>query len=309
MRTLGASVVLLFGLTALAQAKPLDLNHVPADVQWVAHMDVDAMRASPVIEKAFQAASEEWPDQLEGHMDRLHDEFGLDLQNGLHSITVYGKQLGEPTGVLIANVDVNKELLEWNMKDAPGYSGTTHGKHTLHSWTDHHGPMTGVFYTPTTLVFGRSVADVSAALDVLDGKSASLATKKSSLSAKLPENAMFVGRAVGVAESTIPSDESPLVKQTESIAVAFGINGDEVWLDADLVAKSAETAPLFKHVLDGARDMAILEFGANNPAMSKLLNTFTLNISGKSVNARWRAPADELWTQAEAAYSQYESKQ
>ena len=70
MRAWGVSIVLLFGLTALAQAKPLDLKHVPADVQWVAHMDVDAMRASPVIEKAFQAASEEWPDQLEGHMDR-----------------------------------------------------------------------------------------------------------------------------------------------------------------------------------------------------------------------------------------------
>ena len=309
MRAWGASIVLLFGLTALVQAKPLDVKNVPADAQWVAHMDVDAMRASPVIEKAFQAASEEWPDQLEGHMDRLHDEFGLDLQNGLHSITVYGKQLGEPTGVLIANVDVNKELLEWNMKDAPGYAATTHGKHTLHSWSDHHGPMTGVFYTATTLVFGRSVEDVSAALDVLDGKAASLATKESPLTAKIPENAMFVGRAVGVAESTIPSDESPLVKQTESVAIAFGINGDEVWLDADLVAKSAETAPLFKHVLDGARDMAILEFGANNPAMSKLLNTFTLKISGKSVVARWRAPADELWTQSEAAFSQYESKQ
>ena len=60
----------LFGLTALVQAKPLDVKNVPADVQWVAHMDVDAMRASPVIEKAFQAASEQWPDQLEGHMDR-----------------------------------------------------------------------------------------------------------------------------------------------------------------------------------------------------------------------------------------------
>ena len=307
MRVLGASVVLLFGLTALAQAEPLDLRHVPADVQWVAHLDVDAMRASPVIEKAFQAASEEWPDQLEGHMDRLHDEFGLDLQNGLHSITVYGKELGEPTGVLIAHVDVNKDLLEWNMKDAPGYQSNTHGKHTLHSWSDHHGPMTGVFYGPTTLVFGRSVTDVTAALDVLDGKSPSLEKKQSPLAAKLPANAMFVGRAIGVAESTIPSEESPLVKQTESVCVAFGINGDEVWLDGDLVAKSVEMAPLFKDALDGGRALAILQFGADNPAMAKLLNSFTLNISGKSVTARWRAPADELWTQAEAAYSQFES--
>jgi hypothetical protein len=153
------------------------------------------------------------------------------------------------------------------------------------------------------------VEDVSAALDVLDGKAASLATKKSPLSAKIPENAMFVGRAVGVAESTIPSDDAPVVKQTESVAVAFGINGDEVWLDADLVAKSPEVAPLFKHVLEGERDSLILEFGPDNPAMKKLLNTFTLNISGKSVSARWRAPADELWTQAEAASSQYQSKQ
>jgi hypothetical protein len=267
------------------------------------------MRASPVIEKSYQAMAEEWPDQLEGHMDSLHDDFGIDMQNGLHSITVYGKKLGKPTGVLIAHVDVNKELLENQLKQAAGYETVEHGKHTVHCCdSGEHGPLALMFYGPTTLIVGRSADDVKAAADVLDGKAPNLASKKkSSLAAKVPADAMLVARAVGLSEADLPV-KSPLLKQSESVCLSFGIKEDEVFLDGELVAKSADVAPLFQNVFNGFRDAALLQLG-NDPAVAKLLNTFTLKVSGKKVTANWRASADELWTQGEAVYSQLKSKQ
>lgn len=184
-----------------------------------------------------------------------------------------------------------------------------------------------MFYKPGILVVGRKTAGLTAALDVLDGKAASLgqgiAVKKgrlgrrvtvlgkaSPLAAAIPADAMFMGRAINVAESKLPAGEhAPLVKATESVSVDFGIKGEEVFFDADLVAKSPELATLFKSALDGGRAMAILQFAANNEAMTKLLNSFKLDIAGNRVTARWRATADELWMHAEAAHSQYESNQ
>jgi hypothetical protein len=43
------------------------------------------------------------------------------------------------------------------------------------------------------------------------------------------------------------------------------------------------------------------------PEALKLLNLLKVNVSGKKVTANWRAPVDELWTQAEAAFAQWES--
>ena len=208
MRVLDASlgVVLLFSLASAVRAEPLDLRHIAADAQWFVHSDSDQMRGSPVIERAYRAVAEEWPDQAEGQVDWLHDEFGLDLQSGLHSITIYGKKLGNPTGVLIAQVDVNKEMLEGKLKEASGYEASEHGKHTVHSWDNgEHGPAALMFYGPTTLIVGRTAADVSAAADVLDGKAPNLTSKKKSpLAAKVPAEAMLVARATGVSRPSCP---------------------------------------------------------------------------------------------------------
>jgi len=304
------SVLVLFGWVALAQAEPLDLRQVAADAQWVAHNDVDLMRASPVIEKAYQAVCEQWPDQAEGQTDRLHDDFGLDLQNGLHSITAYGKQIGKPTGVLIAQIDGDKGVLEGKLKDAPGYEASEHGKYTLHSFTQEGKgcSMTLAVYSPTKLVVGRSVADVAAAIDVLDGKAPNLTKTKSVLAAKVPADAMLVGRAIGLSHAKVP-EKSPLVnlvKQSDSFCVAFGIKDEVVFVDAELAVKNAETAVQFKNLADGSRAMLSLQL-ASMPEALKLLNLLKVNVSGKKVTANWRAPVDELWTQAEAAFAQWES--
>ena len=68
-------------------------------------------------------------------------------------ITIYGKKLGNPTGVLIAQVDVNKEMLEGKLKEASGYEASEHGKdRTVHSWDNgEHGPAALMFYGPTDL--------------------------------------------------------------------------------------------------------------------------------------------------------------
>jgi hypothetical protein len=306
---LGASLVVLFSLVSVTHAGPLDLKQVAADAQWVVHSDADLMRTSPVVEKSYQAMAEEWPDQLEGHMDSLHDDFGIDMQNGMHSMTIYGKKLGKPTGVLIAHVDVNKELLEGKLKEAASYEAVEHGKHTVHCFdAGERGPMALMFYAPTTLIVGRGAGDVSAAADVLDGKAPNItAKKKSPLAAKVPADAMLVARAVGLSEADLPF-KNPLLKQSDSVCLSFGIKEDEVFLDGELVTKSAETAPMIQSIFDGLRAAALLKLD-NDPAVTKLLNTFTLKVSGKKVIANWRASADDLWTQGESIYSQWKSKQ
>lgn len=303
MKVLAVVVAVLFSLTARVQAGPLDLRQVPAGAQWVAHVDVDTMRGPDVFVKAFEAVTERWSEVDDG-LRTLRDEFGLDLAKGLHSVTLYGNQFGKPTGVLIANVDVDRAALEGQMKTASGYTSQQHGSHTLHSWADEHGPMTGVFYSPKILVFGRAEADVSAALDVLDGKSPALAGKDSPLAAKVPAGAMFVGRAIGLADADLPW-KSPLLKQSEAVATALTVSDDAVSCEVRLVAKEAEAAPQLKDVIHGAIAMITLQFGPD-PGLTDLVKAVKVDVAGKTVTVAWRAPLDQVWEQAERAYQQWE---
>jgi hypothetical protein len=190
------------------------------------------------------------------------------------------------------------------MKTASGYESRQHGSHTLHSWADEHGPMCGVFYSPTILVFGRTAAEVTAALDVLDGKSPSLAGKDSPLAAKVPAGAAFVGRAVGLAEAELPW-KSPLLKQSEAVATALTVSDDTVSCEVRLVAKEAEAAPQLKDVVHGAIAMLTLQFGPD-PGLTELVKAVKVDVAGKTVTIAWRASIDDVWTQAERAYGQWE---
>ena len=231
-------------------------------------------------------------------------DFGLNLAEGLHSVTLYGHQFGVPSGVLIANVDVDRRVLEAQMKDAEGYKAVKHGSHTLHSWADKHGPMTGVFYSSTVLVFGRAAADVVAAIDVLDGKTPNLAGKDSPLAAKVPAGATFVGRAIRLADADLPW-KSPLLKQSESVVTAMTVGDDAIDCEVQLMAKSAEAVPLIKDVINGVIAMGTLEFGPD-PDLTDLFKAIKINAAGKTVTVTWHAPVADVWTQAEKAFDRWE---
>ena len=302
MRFTGVAAVLLFSIPTFLHAEPLNLRQVSATAKWVAHVDVDMMRSSQAFQKAYPKAADEWYD-IFSQLERLNAEFGLNLENGLHSITVYGNQLGNLSGVLLANVEVDQIALESGMTGATGYQASKHRTHTLHSWSDEHGPMTGVFYTPKQLLFARSTEEVTAALDVLDGKSPSLEGKNSTLAASIPAGAFFVGRAIALANAELPW-QSPLVKQSESLNVALGLKDDKVFFEGQLTAKSVEAASQFKDLIQGGRAMVLLHLPPT-PELTKLLDAVKITVKDKSVSVDFRASVDEVWAEAEKAYEKW----
>jgi hypothetical protein len=308
VKILGLLLTVVCAWTACVQAGPLDLRQVPAGAQWVAHVDVDTMRGPAVFGKAFEAVAEHWTDVPE-RLQCLRDEFGLDLANGLHAITLYGNHFGDPTGVLIANVEVEQGALEGKMREAPGYKTEKHASHTIHSWADEHGPLAGVFYSPSVLVFARTTAEVIAALDVLDGKSPNLASpnpasKNSPLAAKVPVGATFVGRALGLADADLPW-KSPLLKQSESVTTAVTVTKDTVACEVRLVTKSAEAAPMVKDVINGGIAMLTLQVGPN-PGLAELSKAIKIDVADKVVTVTWHAPIADVWSQAERAFERWE---
>ena len=54
MKLFASTFAALALLAAVGQAAPLDTKNVAADAKWVVHVDVDAVRDSLVVQKAFE---------------------------------------------------------------------------------------------------------------------------------------------------------------------------------------------------------------------------------------------------------------
>jgi hypothetical protein len=228
----------------------------------------------------------------------------MDPTRDLHGLTAYGMKVGQLDGVFLVDANVDQKMLLEKADQAPDHKVTSHGAYQVHSWIDaqgkkHEHPMSGAFYKPNVIVFAQTVELVSAALDVLDGKSPALAGKPSPLAVAPPAGTLVLVRAIGLADAKLPW-KSPLVTRSETFSITIGEQDAKVSAEGKLSTKSKETAEQVKSIVDGARAMAELAHGDDADAM-KIIKMFKVTVADKTVKVEFSGPVDEVWVLAEKA--------
>src|SRR5208283_2434536 len=140
MKRFAATFAALALLAAVGQAAPLDSKNVSADAKWVVHVDVDAVRDSQVVQKAFDTCP--MLKDSGKHFEILREKIGLDLRTDLHGITLYGRDTEKTHGVAIVFATVNQKLLLEKAEKATDHKVTKHGSIDIHSWTQKGGRKT-----------------------------------------------------------------------------------------------------------------------------------------------------------------------
>ncbi len=306
MRIVGIALAAFLGLAAIGRAEPLELKQVAADAKWLAHVDVDAMRESIVVQKAYHKCMEMHKD-AEKRLDKIHELLGVDPRKDLHGVTVYGKDLEKHHGVLIVHADVDQKLLLEKAQKAPDHKVAKYGSYEIHSWTRKHGKEShtafGTFFKPNVLVFARSEAAIQGALDVLDGKSPGITDQKSPLAGRVPPGATLIVRASAVG----PQVKCPILKDADSFRLTLGENKGESFYRGRLTMKSPEAADQVKAVVEGFKAMVGLTHGSDAAAM-KLVGAIKVTTQDKTVRVAWSAPAEEVWTAIEKAAKEIRAK-
>jgi len=280
---------------AFGQAAPLDLKNVAADAKWVVHVDVDAVRDSQVVKKAFETCPALKTDSGR-HFDQIRDRVGVDLRKDLHGVTLYGPDTDRAHAVAVVFSTVNQQLLLDKAAHAANHKVTKHGEIDIHSWTQKHGaktqPAAGAFYKPDVLVFAANVEGVAAAIDVLDGKSPGNADRK--LGGRVAAGASLAVRAAAIP----PQVQCPILKQAESFRVALGENNGMSFYRGSLVMKSTEAAAQVKTIADGFKAIGSLSFSDDADVM-KIIDGIKATVNDTTARVRWEASADDVWTVAE----------
>ena len=305
MKTHLAALVLTCTWATWSMAAPLNTKQVPADAKWIVHVDVDAMRESGLVRMAYERGLERI-DAIERHAEQFCLMLGINPEDDLHSLTLYGKQFDHEQIVLIVDADLNQALLAQKVKSAPGYTSQQHGDYELHSWGGGAGAATGAFYKPNVMLLARTPADVAAALDTLQGQSPSLAGAASVLAAPVPSGTMLVGRGVGLSAVPLPY-KSPLVKQADSLSLVIGEAHNQVFLNVDFCVQSPDVAQKFKTVIEGALAAVELHHRPDSP-LTKGAQILAIGQTGQTVTIRGEAGVNDVWREMQILWKAISAK-
>ena len=297
MKLFATTLATLALLAVVGQAAPLDSKNVAVDAKWVVHVDVDAVHGSLVVKKAFETCPL-LKNESGKHFDKIRETMGVDLRKDLHGITLYGRDTDKAHGVAIVFATVNQKLLLEKAAKATDHKVTKHDKIDIHSWTQKCGHKThtaaGAFYKPDVLVFAASVEGVAAAIDVLSGKSPGIADPKSPLGGHVHAGSSILVRAIAIG----PETRCPVLKQAQSFRVSLGERDGKSFYHASLVMKSPEAAAQVQTITVGCKAIASLRFSGDANVM-KLVNGLKATVKDNTVQVRWEASADDVWTVAD----------
>lgn len=278
---------------SVAEAAGFDPRTVPAEVQWVVHMDFDALRSATTA----QQLSAEWlqRDSTRKQLEQVRHLIGTDLLSDLHSATLFGTSYASSAGVVVLRAETDRQRVRGLLSMAPDYRKQTHGEHELLTWTHRQGErrqsLTACLTQPSAIVVGEDPEQVILALDTLDGRHAGVG-KDSPLATPPPAGTVLFAAACGLAEAELPF-RSPLVRQAQRMILAVGESEQQVFLKATAVARDSESAEQFRAAVDGLRALALLQSGGD-PQAARLFEDFKLSVEDQTVRLDWQVPAEQL---------------
>lgn len=279
-----AATIAAMSLGAGLWAAPLDPGLVHADAAWVVHVDNEALNASTLNARVREFD----PAAAERNAKEFRDDFGLNPDQDLFGLTIYGGDQGPEDAIVIADVrtqaaDELPKFLE--RKRLSGLTQIDEGGRTFRQWTVEGRPFV-LLISPTPndarrrVILGASTQNVLKAARVAEGDLTSQKQlKEPTLSIHPSENAcVFI--AVRGAASGAPCDaQAALFRSARSITVEMGESrpsaipaanpaanesaparkSAEVYLDVRLDAESEQTAKQLGQVVQGLSSFARLQ--------------------------------------------------
>ncbi|MDB6063814.1 MAG: hypothetical protein JWR26_22 [Pedosphaera sp.] len=287
---------LLCAASLIASAGQIKRADVAADPNWVLHLDIDSLRTSTIGQ--FILSEMDKP-EAKAKLAAMQTIFNFDLRSQLHGMTLYGASQKPEEGVLMIYADFDANRLLTLAKAGQDYQGSDHNGHTIHSWIDDKkkakgdaNPRIYAAIQGPRVVLGQSEDRIAQALDVLDKKSANLASTKSfpQMGASAPGN--FVQAAARKMDIAGSDPNAAIMKLSQMLQFDLGESKEKLQATLSVVAESDEVAGQIASIGQGL--MSLLKLQQDKPEAVKLANALSLKQDGTRVVASLTLPSSDV---------------
>jgi hypothetical protein len=293
-----------------AGAAPLKRADVTSNPALVVHIDFDGLRATSIGKAILDQMNQ--PD-IDTKLSAIQGLFSFDPRTQLHGATIYGTAQNPPEGVLIVYAEFDSNRVVNLGKLAPGFQTITNGSHLIHTWiggnekrTNSDSPHIYAAIKDNRIILGKAEAPVAAALDVLDGKSPSLAGEKS-----LPE--LGDGGPGNVIQAVVSKFDfgnkdpnAAIFKMSKLVRLQAGETGGNLNATLSFEAKDTDTATQISAIAQGL--IALLKLQQGNADILKIANAISLHQDGAIVTASASIPSKDVADTIKSKVAEAEEK-
>lgn len=288
-------VTLLLAIAPLANAGPLNLDHIPADAKWLLHFDMEAARKWSLVEQWQSQMAEN--ENYEKTSKMWAAKLGMNPMKDLLGVTIYDTQYAHHNGILLLHVqNINRKKLSAEFKkNHPDAKTETYQGHYLSTWTEMHGhraghDVTGCLFNDSLIVMSSDPHKVRQAIDVIDGDRETL-RKDQKLLEGFDLTAILACRAIDVDAEYQQKTRCPVLARCQAATMSFAVRDNVMHLNYDLLANSSQLASKMKGAVMGMRAMMDLQAGENKQAQN-LLKTLQIETQDERLLVEWHGESD-----------------
>jgi hypothetical protein len=297
-------------LSSTAPASGINQQIVPADVEWLVHIDADTLRASQsggTLIREFQA------------LNPLKDNPDIPIDptliiNGLRGITAFGSipdfESGEMPNDAVVVIEGTKDLMQVvrgmiagvQLEQPEMLATVTVGDRVLYQMAGE--AISGTFLSDSQIAIGTSLDALDAFLDVNAGNRGHL-----SLDERFPsftigqQSGFFLGAVVeGINGLQNLPAQARILQLTRAVSVQLGEVDELLKLEAGLKTADPQTATQVKQVLEGIIALtSITQTG--KPEIATLVQSARVSLNDTTVALNLAYPVDAAlgWIQQLAA--------
>jgi len=294
MNHLLLSLPLLF--TCGPTGDPLRKERLPADVDFVMHLDLEGFKATELWQLArqggdFQAEFEE--------LAEVEQRFGLNPLTDVRAVTLYKvEQEEDPTVVLLstsAKVDAALEKL----RQESGYQRLSEGKIELHTWQEEQQDGESVFAylhgsgEERVVVLASKRSSALRAARVLRGEEISLAKSGTGLAVAPAAGSFLYMSAAGLPDLDEFAPASQVLGLAQGLQFDVGEAGGLLKAHLGIVAADTDKAFHLSNTLNGLISMAYLAGSELGEAL-ELLTGMRVRSQGSNVSLDFEFELERL---------------
>jgi len=281
---------LALALTA-SEAATVSKADISSDAKFVAHLDLDAFRASKIGTTLLKTIRKE---EGQEKIDALVEIIGFDPLTALKGATMSGNG-EEDNGILVVRHKADNAKLLAFMKLDEHYRKTEHGKHEIHGAGDRGDGKRGYvsFVNDTTAVLAPSRELAGDGIDLVNGKGAAKQIPPSLKAIGKKATNAFITAHADIESIKDQIDDESFKAMVKQAALVMGETDGELILSLAVDTYDADTAQQLEAMVNGLIGFARLGQD-ENPEIKDILKGIKVAREKVSVSIHFAISVEKL---------------
>ncbi len=281
-------ILLTFLLLGEIGASTLPKSFIPAEAEWVVHLDMAKFKSSHLGNLLLQ----EQKGGIKKKAKAFYKQTSIDLLEDVSGITIYGLGKQKQQTVMCLKGTFDKKYLLGLLEEVDAHREIPHGSHIIHKWNR---SEYGLFVGEDLVFLAWNEDAIKTALDTVDGKGGNISTSSlKSYAEEIPGDAFFAALVKDISALAGYSSKAAILKKAGSGLITLTEKDKILNAQIDATAKTPKDAANMEQIIRGLMAMAQMQFEEAYEELS-LSESVRVSTNSNRLKIELSHPSEELF--------------